>query len=152
MRDHVAADTEAAAAEIRTLLAEQAKDEAALATLGDMLADGDLDRVTYNKQKARLQGRLDERQGRLHEMRGTSALDRLGGSVAASWEALTADERRTVVMSLVGKITIKRVGRAGRFSPARVGWTFRWAQLAKAAGGIPLDYNSDEQWQDVEVS
>jgi hypothetical protein len=48
------------------------------------------------------------RDAQLVTLRGHSALDRLGGDVQAKWDSMSADDRRSIIQSLVARIEVAK--------------------------------------------
>lgn len=122
--------------EIETLLVSNAEDAA---TRNELAADHYqhrvIDRGTFLQQDAALRHRIEERQSRIASLRGHSALDRFDGPIADHWAELTADEQRTITLSLVRYVTVLPAGRGGfnRFRPTRLDIRWRWDELARRA-------------------
>ena len=126
-------------AEAQRLVTENAADERMLSRLDDDYADEAIPRSTYLRQSQRLRSRVDDRHARLAAMRGRSALDRLGGHVAERWPEMTAEDRRSIVLSLVSGIDLRRSAVLGgaKFDMSRLAFRWRFDALARIADRIP---------------
>lgn len=121
LRDAVREEEEEEAESAQLLVLLIATDESRLRELAEMVADGDMDRANYTRQSKRLRGRIEEKTTRLAATRGRSALGLLGGEVQASWEQMSAEDKRLILLSLMDSITVRSAGKRGqRFNPDRV--------------------------------
>jgi len=86
-------------------LAERlARDRARLLEIGDMFADGDIDRAEYRRQRDRVQGRIDAAESKLAAVSDTGPGLRYaeqGEQLRAAWEELTLGERRIILGAVV---------------------------------------------------
>ena len=138
-------------AERDEILKAIAVDEAKLAELSDMLADGDIDRAAYVRQTRRVSERLSAAQARLASLRGSTVLGRLGGSVQATWSELSAEDKRTIMLSLCRYVKVRQATRDANgiyhggkvFDPSRVSIVGSMAAMANLFDGIVLDDDND---------
>lgn len=115
-------DVKATTDELRTARAR-------LVELGDMLADGDLDRDTYKRQRQRVAERIDRLE---HDLAAVSpaapaaSLD--ADDLRDRWEVMTFAERRTVLEAVLESVTVNPSRtRGGPFRPERLAVRFKWA-------------------------
>lgn len=145
MRDALSAVAGAQAEEIRALVLENAGDEARLSEAASAYASGDISLATLGKVTRPLEKAIGERLAKIAAMRGQSTLDRFGGSVAEKWEAMTPEDKRSVLLALVEHI---RVDRANGRSPLAVAMRFKvqWRDgIAILENAIYTDWG--EIWQ-----
>jgi site-specific DNA recombinase len=126
MRNVLRAEDEQGTQRVREILVANAKDEAKTQEYSDMFDEDEIDRATYVKRSGKLRDRITAREAQLTTIRGKSALSRLGGSVMAEWDEMSADDQRSILLSLVTDITVKPVLKHGynHFDPDRlnIGW------------------------------
>ena len=124
---------ESEADEIKELVQQNAADGQRLADLEDAFATGDLTRAGLARNSKAIRERIEERSGRISTLSGQSALDRFGGRVSEHWDELTADEHRTIILSLVRSIEVTPKGRGGfnSFDAKRLLFHWRWVTLAE---------------------
>jgi DNA invertase Pin-like site-specific DNA recombinase len=142
------AEDEAAAQELRTLVDQKSADEAALQQLEDKALEDELrppverrfDPRTYDRRRRTIRQQIAAAETRIADLRGSSALGRLGPSLAESWPTLSADEQRSVFLALVHEIKVGKRERKGgnKFDPSRIKFNWRWGALATLA---------EEQWE-----
>jgi DNA invertase Pin-like site-specific DNA recombinase len=108
-----------------------AADEASLLELAtDYYTDHRIGRAEYLAARDALQARIETARRKVARTNGSGKareLAGLGGRLREEWDAMTFDERRTVVSTLVDKVAIGP-GRRGynRFEPSRVTITWRY--------------------------
>jgi hypothetical protein len=132
LRSLVATEAGVEVAEARALVADNAERQCTRAQLADdHYRLHVIDRRTFLRQTEAQQRAIEANQERLSVLRGNSALDRLGGQVQDTWRDLDADDKRSLILSLVGSITVDRHDRAGgnRFNPCRLVFHWRYAAL-----------------------
>jgi len=136
--------------EIKELVRGNAEDGRKLAGLEDKYADGDLSQATYRRKRQEFRGRVETRNTRLSVLRGSSALDRFDGRLAEHWDELTADEQRTIILSLVRSVDVKsRVGPPGTFDPRRLEFRWNYAGMSRMADRWAEDHGG---WDAVMAS
>ena len=110
----------------RDLVLANAEDEKMLSQLSDDYADRILDRLTYLKQSQRLRKRIEDRESTLATIRGGTALSHIGGEVRALWPEMSAEDKRSIILSILECIEVGPVVKFGsnRFDPDRL--TFVW--------------------------
>ncbi len=133
LRDVLRSEQEGGTQRVQELLIESAKDEAKLAEVTEMLTDGDMDKASYVKASKRIRDRIQAREAQLTTLRGSSAVSKLGGNVAASWDGMSAEDKRSVIMSLVTRVEVNRASNPGsnKFDPDRVNVVFRYDAISK---------------------
>ena len=132
LKDVIHTEETADQEEAQRLVAENAEDESKIDEMADMVADGEMGRATFTKQNRRLTSRITQRLDRLSELRGQSALNRLGGNVRKDWDSMSADDKRLVMLSLCDHIVVAK-GTKGRFDADRLKIMYRFAAIAKVA-------------------
>jgi len=143
IRSEKSEDTETAT----QLLVANAKDQRQLDQLSTDYTDQIMDRATYIKQSGRLRERMDERSGRIVALRSHSALDRMGGSVADTWDEMNSEDRRMVCLAVLNAIYVHPVEVQGRnqFDPDRLFMDWRYDMWAGVVDGKPFNrVNTDE--------
>ena len=116
------------AADIKTLVSDNAADEAKLAEWGEMFTNGETDRQTYAKQTAVIRKRIDGRLGQIAAMCGQSALDQFGGSVVEGWDSFSPEDQRSVILALCDRIIVNKASKtAQRLAPV-------WRSYTTASG------------------
>jgi len=136
-RDIIRAEGARDSDEVRRIVAENAADEQRRNELGDMLADGDIDRASYVKQTRRISERIEAGHAQLAGIQGQSALDRLGGSVRDRWDEISADDRRSIVATFAPVIKVKPATRHGNtFDSDRLDIQWRWDAIKECLGEI----------------
>jgi site-specific DNA recombinase len=135
LRDALQAEEEGTAEAARELVLANADDEKMLSQLSDDYADREIDRQTFLKQRQRLRERIEARESQLTTIRGTTALGRLGGEVQSSWDSMSAEDKRSIIKSLINEIEVSKAPTPGsnRFDPDRINIFFRLAIIAKLA-------------------
>jgi len=127
--------------EIKTLVGENAADEAKLDEWAEMFTAGETDRPEYVKQTAVIRRRIDERHTRIAAMRGQSTLDQFGGSVVEGWDTFSPEDQRAVIFALVEDIetdTIK--GTTGTVAERTAGrMRFQWRTTEMLEDGQMID-------------
>lgn len=115
-------DVKATTDELRTARAR-------LVELGDMLADGDLDRDTYKRQRQRVAERIDRMEQDLAAVSPASPAASLDADdLRDRWEVMTFTERRTVLEAVLESVTVNpSPTRGGPFRPERLAVRFKWA-------------------------
>jgi DNA invertase Pin-like site-specific DNA recombinase len=133
MRNLLAEASGAEIEHIRELNALNASDTAKLTELGQAYASDAISLEILTKTGKLLEGHIAERNAQMAAMRGASALDRFGGSVAESWDGLTVDDQRSIILSIVEYITVARnkVNTGRRFDPHRLKPKWRVAAMVK---------------------
>jgi site-specific DNA recombinase len=122
----------AEASQASKLLAENSEDEKMLNQWASDYSDRVVSRADYLKQRARLAKRIEERTEALVVLRGSSALDRLGGQVQESWSTMSAEDKRLITQSLISEVRVRTARRRGSniFDTGRV--DIRWRHEAVA--------------------
>jgi len=113
-------------ADAQHLVAENDKDLASIDTLGELVLSGALNPGNVRAARERLEAQIDQRNAQLSQLRGTSALDVLGGQVQESWDGMTDTDKRAVLRSLVSHIGVEhgmRTGRAPASDRLHLHWT-----------------------------
>jgi len=116
---------------IRTLLVASAKDQAQLAELEDAFAQGDLSRAGLQRNARTIRDRIEQRNDRVASLQGIATIDRFGGDPREVWDDLGADDKRSVVLSLVTAIEVAPATKVGfnRFDPDRIRYVWRLEAL-----------------------
>lgn len=104
-----------------------------------MPASKNSSRQAFLRQSQRLPERIEARDAQLATLRGHSALDRLGGGVQANWDSMSADDKRSVIQSLVARIEVAKATNLGShvFDPERV--SMEWRSEKILLGLLHLD-------------
>jgi hypothetical protein len=106
------------------------KDRARLEELGDSFADGEMDRVEYQRLSSRVQERIDEADRKLArlDVSGPSAqFEGQGEMLRAAWDAMTLEERRDVIRAVADRFTVLPAGKpANVFRPERIRPVWRY--------------------------
>jgi hypothetical protein len=137
LRDAIRTAEKGSADEAAALIHDNAEDSTMLEQLETDYTDRAISRAAFMKQSGRLRERIEDRSGQIAAMRGHSALDRLGGSVTADWDTMSADDKRLVTLAIIDHIDVRSAGKAGRYDPTRLRIYLRFeAVLGK---GIPVD-------------
>jgi DNA invertase Pin-like site-specific DNA recombinase len=135
LRDALQADEEGGAEAARELVLANAEDEKMLNRLSDdYYTDRIIDRSRYLKQYQKLRERIEGRESQLTTIRGTT-LGCIGGEVQSSWDSMSAEDKRSIIKSLINEIEVNKAPTPGsnRFDPDRVNIFFRLAIIAKLA-------------------
>jgi len=155
LRDVLRAEESGDREEIRELVQAKSKVEQKLTELGDDYADGTLTKAVFQRQTKRLSERSAGYDGRISALAGQSALDRLGGSVEADWDDMTADDKRLITRSLISEIRVTPAIRRGSnvFDTDRVKITWRYDSIEKISGKLRRDNDGVYRaWLTVKVS
>lgn len=133
LRDVLRTEEEGGAAAARELLVANSQDDRKLSELDEMFTDGDIDKAHYLKASKKLRDRMAARDAQLATLRGRTAVSRLGGDVQSSWDEMSADDKRSIILSLITHIEIKPSARQGRhtFDPDRLNIVFRYEPISK---------------------
>ncbi len=115
-------DLDATAADLRAARAR-------LVELGDMLADGDLDRDTYKRQQQRITERIAALESALATVSPAAPVAALDADdLRERWGVMTFTERRTVLEAVLDRVIVNPAEkRGGPFEPGRLDVRFRWA-------------------------
>jgi hypothetical protein len=132
MRDIVRADEASEASEVEALVLANAADEAKKSEWAGLFNDNEIDLATFRKNTKVLTERIDGRSAQLTGLRGTSALDRLGGSVADNWDAMTSDDKRLVIQVFFSDIMVACAHKHGVWDWHRLSPTFRLDAMNQA--------------------
>jgi DNA invertase Pin-like site-specific DNA recombinase len=127
---------------IRTLVAENAEDEARLRELEDAFAAGDLSRAGLQRNGRTIRERIEARKIELAALQGSTALSRFPGHVKEHWEEFDMDERRTILASMLDHVDVKPSGGHRTFNADQ--FDLRW-RLA-AVGNLALDLHNAGQF------
>jgi site-specific DNA recombinase len=133
LREAVRAEEAGEMDEIRNILIANSTDESSLVELeSDYHQEHVIERATYLRQTLALRGRIEERTNRLSALHGRSALDRLGGQVAETWDTMSTSDRSLIIRSLIEKIIVHPARVRGRnaFDPLRVDIKWRYDVVA----------------------
>ena len=135
LRDVLRGEEEGGAEKARQLVLANAEDDKVLSELSDMLGDGEIDRKNYQKQSLRLRERIEGRDTELASLRGRTALSRLGGDVQSGWQDMSADDKRSILLSIVDRIEVGKATNPGshNFDPDRLKVVFRYEAIYKIA-------------------
>lgn len=94
---------------------EDRKDE-----LGDMYAQGELERPDYSTAYRAITGRLSLARKELNAINVEMAVDKALSAITA-WDTATLDQRRLVLMRYLERVRVMRVGKeSGAFDPNRI--------------------------------
>ena len=144
-------DAEAAA--LRVGIAE---DNAKLANLADLVADGTLTPDAVRKASGTLRNAIAEREVRLSTLGGRSALDRFAGRVVADWDSFSPEDQRSIILSLVTGVRVntathKRTGSARQHLMWKVHAlaAIDWDQVEPTAEDIE-QWEADQRLSDAE--
>jgi site-specific DNA recombinase len=132
MRDAIRADEASEASEVESLILANSADEAKKSEWAALFNDNEIDLATFRKQTRVLTERIDGRSAQLTGLRGTSALDRLGGSVADNWDDMTSDNKRLVIQVFFSDITVACAHKHGVWDWHRLSPTFRIEAMTQA--------------------
>ena len=82
--------------------------EARLAELGEMWADGDIDRAGWKAASAKLEARRQEITGTMRTETSTSLLDSYSGEglLRGAWPDMSGEQRRTILAAVIDRIVI----------------------------------------------
>jgi len=125
---------------LKTIKTEQAK----LAGFEDDYAEGNITGAQLRKATAAATERLSAAEGRLASLRGSTVLGRLGGNVVATWADLSAEDKRTIWLSLCRWVNVRQAARdadgvyhgGNVFDTSRVSIVGRFAAQAKLFEGV----------------
>lgn len=116
--------------DVKAVTAELRRTRTRLTELGDMLADGDLDRDEYKRLKGKVEADVARLVG---DLAATSpagpaaAIDT--DNLRARWDAMTFAEKRTVLEAVVEKVVVNpSPTRGGPFRPERLDVVWKWAE------------------------
>ena len=128
-------ENEAAAAEIRTLTLDNAKDAAQIEEWMDLVMTKVITPAKFTQHRKPVDARMALRTARIGELQGESVLDRFTGRVSESWDELSTDDQRIVVRALIDGITVNPAVTLGfnRFDPKRVDIDWRWFNFGQLA-------------------
>ena len=109
---------------IDKLTAQLNRDRARLVELGDMLADGEVDRPEYKRLSGRVQDRIAEAERKMDQIDTTGPSTRLegqGAQLRRAWDVMTLEERRDVIGAVVDHFVVDPAGFPPNvFRPERV--------------------------------
>lgn len=101
-----------------------ARDRARQAELGDMLADGEIDRAEYKRLLARVQGRIEDAERKLSQTAVGSSGGQLkgqGAKLRRAWDNMTLEERRDVIGAVADHFVVDPAPKpVNVFHPERV--------------------------------
>ncbi|MEO6469279.1 MAG: recombinase family protein [Acidimicrobiia bacterium] len=124
-REATGADKETA-----TLRTQLTADRARFLELTDDYDDGKIDRGEYQRRRTRLEGRIGDAESSLARIDTTApavGLQYRRDEIAAAWENMTLDEKRTVVSAVVESIVVRPVAQpTNRWNPDRVEMIWRF--------------------------
>lgn len=110
--------------EVSNLVDDLAEDRTRLVELGDMLADGEVSRVEYQRLAARVRERIAAAESRLGAIEGSGpalSLDGQGDVLRKAWDAMTLEEKRQVIRAVARYFVVNRVTRpTGSFQAERI--------------------------------
>jgi len=120
-------------AEVAKLLQQNAKDNERIADLEDAFGAGDLSREGLQRNARPLREQVADRTSRIAGLQGFSVLHPFTGHVDEHWDQLSADERRSVILSFLVSVKVKPKARGGfnRFDPKRLLFVWRYGGLAR---------------------
>jgi hypothetical protein len=132
MRDIIRADEASEASEVEALVMSNAADEAKKAEWATLFTDNEIDLATFRKNTRMLTERIDGRISQLTGLRGTSALNRLGGPVADNWSDMPSDDKRLITQIFFSDITVACAHKHGVWDWHRLDPTFRLHAMERA--------------------
>ena len=101
-----------------------AADEARLADLADLWADGTITRAEWLRSRQRIEDRLAETRRQV-QRRPANVFTGIS-DLRAAWEGLSLDRRRAIISAVLDRVTLgPAVSRGNRFNPDRVGLVWR---------------------------
>jgi site-specific DNA recombinase len=109
--------------DVAALLDQVTRDRARLLELGDMLADGELSRAEYGRLTAKVELQITDAESRLARAETVipADLEGQGARLAEAWEAMTLDEKRTLIGAVAECFVVKPAPRPRNvFQPERV--------------------------------
>jgi DNA invertase Pin-like site-specific DNA recombinase len=100
------------------------RDRARLSELGEMFADGEIDRSEYRRLVDRVQARIDAAERKLAQLNTAAPSARLkgqGATLRRAWDAMTLDEQRDVIAAVVDHFVVDPAEKpVNVFRPKRV--------------------------------
>jgi len=146
LRDVLAAEEQRGAEAVRELVLADAKDEKMLDQITNDYTDGVMPRNHWLKQSAKLNGQIESRKRQMVTLSGTTALSRLGGDVQSSWDQMSAEEKRSVLLSVVAHVEVGKAKKPGSryFDSDRVKVAYRTAAIQKM---VQLHRGADGAWR-----
>jgi DNA invertase Pin-like site-specific DNA recombinase len=134
------------------LIEANAVDNARLAGLADLVADGTFSPGHVRNAAADLKSAIAGREAKLAGLAGRSAVDRMDGHLAERWDSMPAEDKVAVIKSLVRYVTVSPPITRGRNTfdsrRLRIEWKFlalsqiEWPELI---GEKPDDGLTDEE-------
>ena len=106
----------------RELADQQAALGAKQGRLETLLVDGDLDRQAYKRQRARVEGELEQVRSRLASLTRRSVVSDLPSNLGELWDDMTMDQKRAIVRAVIARIDVEPIGRGFNraFDPEKV--------------------------------
>lgn len=126
--------------EIRGLIQANAKDQKRIGKLEDAFAAPDgISLAGLQRNRRPILAEIEKRNARIAALKGTSAIDRIGGNPREVWDSMDADDKRAVLLSLLTKIVVKPKARGGFnvFDPDRIEYEWRYDALSDLARESP---------------
>jgi hypothetical protein len=127
------------------LIEANAIDNARLAELAGLVADGTLSPEHVRKAAADLKATIAGRETKLAGLAGRSAVDRMDGYLAERWEKMDVDDKVAVIKSLVRYVTVTPPLVRGRntFDPDRIKIEWKFLALSQIKWPEPTGDSDD---------
>jgi len=127
VRDALQAENVGTAEALQELVLANANDACMLAERDEMFADGEMSRESYVKQTRIIRQRIEARELRIQVLHGGTALSHFGGEVRAGWDEMSADDKRSIILSILEYIEVGPVVKFGsnKFDADRLTFKFR---------------------------
>ena len=145
VRAKVMDEATARGAVVADVLRELREAEAALdAATHDAYVTGVMPKQAYAKVARELEARVAMLNSRAAELQGATVLERSAGHVAALWDDLSLEDRRSVISGVVSQILLRpsRPGHPRKFDHERLVIRPRWKLLAD--GAVDADWSDEE--------
>ena len=149
----------ATAEEIRELVRANTNDERKIKALAAQLDGDDIDPADYGTAVRPIRAKIKARDEKLAMMQTKTALGRIHGDVQSEWCEMTAEDKRSILKSVLEKIIVNRARNRGArtFDPGRV--LFKWVEwtipslrgwLAKSSEGRkPIVWTVDDDGSEI---
>ena len=127
VRDAIRAEDAESAQAAQELVLQISNDTRKLSEIDEMLANDKMTRESYVKQQRIIRLRIDTAESRLSALHGRTALSDHAGEVQATWEQMSADDKRSILLSVLECIEVRPAAKFGsnKFDPDRLAFKFR---------------------------
>jgi hypothetical protein len=127
VRDALQAEDAESTQEAQQLVLLISNDTHKLSDIDEMFANDEMSRESYVRQSKIIREHIETHESRLSTLRGRTTLSHYAGEVQSSWERMSADDKRSVLLSVLECIEVRPVVKFGsnKFDPDRLNFKFR---------------------------